>query len=104
MTPTTLVWFGIVGLIALMFAGQIWAAVKRFIPASNTSTTIGKSVDTASRWAQYAAGRAAVYELRLVDFTNGSLDITAELNKIEEKMAAAVKLANLDPPPVQGQG
>lgn len=104
MNPTTVIWIGIVGLIVLMFAGQIWTFAKKFIPASTTTTTIGTVVDTTSRWAQYAAGRAAVMELRLIDFTNGTLDISGELNTIEQKMAAAMKAASLNPPTPDGQG
>jgi hypothetical protein len=111
MSGATLVYVAIVGIIALMFAGQIVAFGKNVIAwfsptaaSSNAVTTASTVADTASRWAQYAAGRAAVFELRVIDFTAGTLDIHAELDAIEQKMAEAIKHSTLTPVQPDGQG
>ena len=101
MNPLLLLWLGIVGLIVLMFAGQIVTVGKTVLgkawPAASTSatvTTIGTVADTASKYTQYATAHGALYTLRLIDFENVNLDISAELTAIDSKLALAMKANN----------
>jgi hypothetical protein len=105
MTPEYLVYLGIVGLILVMFAAPIWTAVKTAIvklwPASGESTAVNVAdsvIGNASKYSQYAVAHGALYTLRLCDFENPNLDISAEITAIDAKLASAVKSGNLTPP------
>lgn len=89
-----LVYAAVVGLIivlALPVFSWLWKAIRGLFTSSAPTTGVSAAVDTAGRWAAYAAARAAIGELRVVDFTNASLDIHGELDAIESKLAVAMK-------------
>jgi len=108
MIGQVLVYGGIIGLICLLLfwttISTKWSAWFPKSAANPTVVGLTNIIGNASKYASYATAHGALYTLRLVDFENPNLDISGELTTIDSKLAAAVKLGNLEPPKVQGQG
>lgn len=111
MNAELLVWLAILGLILTLLGNPIWnfllkvaAYLKPSIKTNSTVIGVQNVLGIASKYTQYATANGALYTLRLIDFENPNLDISAEITTIDSKIAAAVKLGNMGPPAVQGQG
>jgi hypothetical protein len=84
---------GVVIVILLPLFAAAWAKFRGLFPTTAATPTVTTAIDAAGRWASYAAARAAIGELRIVDFTSANLDIHAELDALESKIALALKSA-----------
>jgi hypothetical protein len=90
----------VVGVLGLLWIG--WPIVKRFLPASVQTGTTATIIERANLYTQYAAARAAEMELRVIDATNGNVDLKPELDALAAKLGTMFKSANVAPPATGG--